>query len=729
MQKGYGVKQQECFAIVAAVRRLKRINLPTEVIVRCDHGNLRWLAKQQDPWLMRWFYELASHGDIWFQHLPGVINAADFPSRIATTPMTTRGAAPELRIVTSTQGPSRRHVAFEALETPATVTVAKATAVQAASLAKARAAKAAKAAAKASNAGAEDEDNSGDSAEAEARPADEVQHPASLKDAGKEEEPQAPAKPRHTSDLPLALHAEPLAEPRFNAMPYSASSSNSQLKRVYDAQQDMFSPFELIKMQADKTFTSVDASPYPGRIWLKGDGRLVVPASFEPFKREILAAGHDQFFHGSKADLTRRTWAFWWFGKDDDIQQYIDSCGICQVMRAPQVMNVAGRPHSLAPTRPLHYIIIDHVPMQPSKQGFVAILTFADVCTRYQSGIPVRNMSALAALNALELYKTHFSLPRTVQTDDSTSFAGEFADYLARHNIEHIKTPAYWPQANGKGERPHKTLWDKLRAACPGGEWQHWDLMLPYVMEAINTQWHRGIHMTPYEALYGEPAYSLVDANLGRPQDLMRFDQTTYTRARETLVELLATRESARLLEQRHEMARSQPKPAHQYMEGEDVLLFTPRGHKGASSWHPGYIVKTVDPKDPDFYIISKRELTGEIVGEERVPVARLRPFNAERIADFGMTLDLKPDHGVVESIVGHSRNAAGDFSFRVKWAGKTGEHAVSTAGLQSLMRNCKETLLTYCQAQTPRIPWSRLLEQRKTHNKMLREQGITGRL
>ena len=54
---------------------------------------------------------------------------------------------------------------------------------------------------------------------------------------------------------------------------------------------------------------------------------------------------------------------------------------------------------------------------------------------------------------------------------------------------------------------------------------------------------------------------------------------------------------------------------------------------------------------------------------------------------------------------------------------------AVSTAGLQSLMRNCKETLLTYCQAQTPRIPWSRLLEQRKTHNKMLREQGITGRL
>jgi hypothetical protein len=368
---------------------------------------------------------------------------------------------------------------------------------------------------------------------------------------------------------------------------------------------------------------------------------------------------------------------------------------------------------------------MDHVPMQTSKQGFVAILTFSDVCTRYQTAIAVRNMSAKATVSALELYKTHFTLPRTIQTDDSKSFEGEFKDYLVTFNIKHIKTPAYYPQANGKGERPHKTLWEKLRAACPGGEWQNWDTMLPYVIESINTQWHRSIHMSPYEALYGEPAYSVADADLGRPQDFLPFNPDTYRQMRDTLAEILATRETARMIEQRHELEIRQPKAPLKYSVGDNVLLFREREHKGGSSWVPGYIIKTADPEDPDYYIVSKRELTGEIVGSERVPVARLRPFNAERSPDFGVTMDIKPDHGVVESIVSHSRNAAGDYSFRVKWVGRQGEHSVSTAGLQSLMRNCKDMLKAYCQAQKPTIKWSHLQMQRATHNAMLREQGI----
>ena len=90
--------------------------------------------------------------------------------------------------------------------------------------------------------------------------------------------------------------------------------------------------------------------------------------------------------------------------------------------------------------------------------------------------------------------------------------------------------------------------------------------------------------------------------------------------------------------------------------------------------------------------------------------------------------MDIKPDHGVVESIVSHSRNAAGDYSFRVKWVGRQGEHSISTAGLQSLMRNCTDMLKAYCQAQKPTIKWSHLQTQRATHNAMLREQGIKTR-
>ena len=696
-QQGYGVKQQECFAIVAALRRIKRLNLPTQVVVRCDHGNLRWLAKQQDPWLMRWFYELASHGDIWFQHLPGAINAADHPSRIATALPPYIGEPPKFRLI---------------LDGSDEASIKGITSARAANAAKARAAKAAKAAKAAASAGA---------------PAEAPDAPS---EGTEEEEPPAPARPGHNdlSEQPLVLMAEPLGEPRFYGQPLSASGSASYLKRIYDKQQTEFSAYELIKMETDRSFSKIDAAPYAGFIHLKGDGRLVVPAACDDIKNEILAAGHEQFFHGSKADLARRTHTFYWLDKDADMDRYLETCAICQVMRAPQRLNAAGRAHLKAPSKPLQYIIMDHVPMQTSRLGFTAILTFADTCTRYQTAIAVRNMSAAATLGALELYKTHFSLPRIIQTDNSTSFEGEFADYLKKYNIEHVKTPAYYPQANGKGERPHKTLWEKLRAACPGGEWQNWDTMLPYVMEAINTQWHRSLHMTPYEALYGEPAYSVVDADLARPQDFLPFNQSTYREMRKTLAEILATRETVRMIEQRHVLEAKQHEAPLKYSEGDNVLLYREREHKGGSAWAPGYVIKTVDPADPDFYIVSKRELTGEIVGSERVPVARLRPFNAERSPDFGVTMDIKPDHGVVESIVSHSRNAAGDYSFRVKWVGRQGEHSISTAGLQSLMRNCTDMLKAYCQAQKPTIKWSHLQTQRATHNAMLREQGIKTR-
>ena len=117
----------------------------------------------------------------------------------------------------------------------------------------------------------------------------------------------------------------------------------------------------------------------------------------------------------------------------------------------------------------------------------------------------------------------------------------------------------------------------------------------------------------------------------------------------------------------------------------------------------------------------SKRELDGTIVGFETVPVKRLRLYDARRSPDFGLFMDVKPDHGVVEKVVGHHRNAAGDLAFTVKWAGRAGEAATSTAELQTLMRNCQGMLRSYCKAKS--IPWSHLLLQRREHNRAIKAE------
>lgn len=99
-----------------------------------------------------------------------------------------------------------------------------------------------------------------------------------------------------------------------------------------------------------------------------------------------------------------------------------------------------------------------------------------------------------------------------------------------------------------------------------------------------------------------------------------------------------------------------------------------------------------------------------------RVPVKRIRPFNVSRTPDFGISLDIKEDHGVVELVVNHRRNAAGEYTFTVKWAGRTGARSTSPAELQTLMRNCKSMLTDYCKKK--KIPWAHLLYQRRDGNK-----------
>jgi len=60
----------------------------------------------------------------------------------------------------------------------------------------------------------------------------------------------------------------------------------------------------------------------------------------------------------------------------------------------------------------------------------------------------------------------------------------------------------YRLQTNGQSERTIQTLEDMLRACVSyyAGSWNH---NLPLVEFAFNNNYHVGIGMVPYEALYG----------------------------------------------------------------------------------------------------------------------------------------------------------------------------------------------------------------------------------
>ena len=85
-QAGYGTKEQECFAIVETMRMIRKLRLPTDLVIRTDHENLLYLRKLPTSTLQRRYFELMSYGGVSFQHVPGVVNRLDHPSRAASSP-------------------------------------------------------------------------------------------------------------------------------------------------------------------------------------------------------------------------------------------------------------------------------------------------------------------------------------------------------------------------------------------------------------------------------------------------------------------------------------------------------------------------------------------------------------------------------------------------------------------------------------------------------------------
>ena len=111
--------------------------------------------------------------------------------------------------------------------------------------------------------------------------------------------------------------------------------------------------------------------------------------------------------------------------------------------------------------------------------------------------------------------------------------------------------------------------------------------------------------------------------------------------------------------------------------------------------WSPGY--KVVRQDGDDFYIVARLELDGALGSQVRVPARRILLQQSDRKGD-GIEVDLKPDHYIVESVVGHKRADDGSYSFIVKWK-NFGPDDNTGAVLADLLRNNRPILQKYCDA------------------------------
>ncbi|KAG8200043.1 hypothetical protein JTE90_001901 [Oedothorax gibbosus] len=150
------------------------------------------------------------------------------------------------------------------------------------------------------------------------------------------------------------------------------------------------------------------------------------------------------------------------------------------------------------------------------------ILLVVDAATKWLEAILVPSTSSTATVTALRSVFARFGLPRTVVSDNGSSFTSqEFTDFMKKSGIIHVRTAPYHPQSNGQAERLVRTMKDSLKKNQSGTFQERLDNFLFHYRKAPNV----ATGLSPANAMFGRPIRSRLD--LLRPEDTGSLAQTT----------------------------------------------------------------------------------------------------------------------------------------------------------------------------------------------------------
>ena len=123
------------------------------------------------------------------------------------------------------------------------------------------------------------------------------------------------------------------------------------------------------------------------------------------------------------------------------------------------------------PTGPWQDIAIDLMGPMPTGE---TLLVVVDYYSRFYEVVVMRSTTTQKVMVALSQIFARFGFPHSLKSDNGPQFVSEdFQKYLLENGIEHRKSPALWPQANGEVERQNRTLLKALKVAeAEGKKWQ-----------------------------------------------------------------------------------------------------------------------------------------------------------------------------------------------------------------------------------------------------------------
>ncbi|XP_064487305.1 uncharacterized protein K02A2.6-like [Ornithodoros turicata] len=184
--------------------------------------------------------------------------------------------------------------------------------------------------------------------------------------------------------------------------------------------------------------------------------RVIVP---QKARKRLLFMLHETH-QGTAAMKALARSRFWWPGLDKDIERITQTCQSCiQAAPMPRTREPVDWPTTGENWSRIHLDYAGPV------QGRM-ILVIVDSHSKWIEAIPLRHATSESTVTSLRAVFSRFGIPRTLVTDNGTPFTSkEFAEFVRRNCITHLRSAPFHPQSNGLAERAVHTIKDALKKA------------------------------------------------------------------------------------------------------------------------------------------------------------------------------------------------------------------------------------------------------------------------
>ncbi len=141
-------------------------------------------------------------------------------------------------------------------------------------------------------------------------------------------------------------------------------------------------------------------------------------------------------------------------------------------------------------------------PLPVSKEGYRYLFTVIDCSTRWLETLPVKDLEAATAADALVAgWIARFGVPADITSDRGTQFCSQVWRALCeRLGITHHTTIAYHPASNGMVERVHRQVKEALQARAAQNDWP---AHLPWVLLSLRAAPKEDSRVSSAELVYG----------------------------------------------------------------------------------------------------------------------------------------------------------------------------------------------------------------------------------